>query len=788
MPEALAGIRVLECGDLWAASYCARLFADLGGDVTKIVPEHYAPANEVFDRAAWSFLNFGKRRALAAADPCGMQGFDLCIAGSLDSHALATLERARPAPIVIDMTWFGRSGPYGVFHGSDLVCRALAGLVQPAGPAEGPPVALPDFQAAIIGGLAAFSAALAALHAQAKEERSRLLEVSVHEAAIALAELQTADSWMQGMRQPRIGRNRFVPTYPLGIYPTADGWIGITLVTPVQWSVFCMLLGLDDLATDPTLVTGAERLAQAARLEARFLPRLVEKPAAHWFAEGRARRLPIVVVPTLADLLADPALAARGAIVPIDANGASMRAPGSPLRLLGTPPHRGGNVPEITSAKRDTRIPSSTPSTHSASSLARRDTRMLSDITIIDLSMGWAGPLASRMLADLGAEVIKVEACRYPDWWRGIDHRPAVFAERLYEKTGRFNALNRNKCGITLDLTTPEGVAALKDLVAKADAVVENYAADVLPKLGLGYDALREANPSLVMLSMCAFGASSAWHDLRAYGSTLEQASGLPMLLGASGEPPTMNHIAYGDAIGGLNGACALLAALRHRAVTGEGQWIDLAQVECLLPHLAPWLIAASTGVDVPCTANRHPVHAPQALVRCAGEDAWLAVSVLDTPMWRACAGVIGRPDLMSLDLHERRAREEELEAAITAWSTTQKSDAAMRELQRAGVAAGVALAPFDLFDDPHLVGRGFWQWVERAWIGRFPQASAPIREHGAPLPVRMPAPTLGADTAAVLAGKLGYDDIYLAALAAREVIGTEALPLRPRMRRENAP
>ena len=158
MPEALAGIRILECGDLPAAGYSARLFADFGAEVTKIIPANHAVADGDYGRAAEAFLNFGKRRVIAADGLPG--GFDLCIAGALDGAARAALAHAPPAPTLIDVTWFGRSGPYADFRGSDLVCRALAGLVQPAGPVEGPPLAIADFQAAIIGGLAAFSAAL----------------------------------------------------------------------------------------------------------------------------------------------------------------------------------------------------------------------------------------------------------------------------------------------------------------------------------------------------------------------------------------------------------------------------------------------------------------------------------------------------------------------------------------------------------------------------------------------------------------------------------------------------
>ncbi|MGN5477095.1 CoA transferase [Cupriavidus basilensis] len=143
--------------------------------------------------------------------------------------------------------------------------------------------------------------------------------------------------------------------------------------------------------------------------------------------------------------------------------------------------------------------------------------------------MGWAGPLASRTLADFGAEIIKVESTGYPDWWRGANFTEEFYRDRLYEKNSNFNLMNRNKLGITLDLTRPEGKQLLLDLVARADAVIENYSAEVLPKLGLDYEALRAVNERLVMVSMPAFGLGNAWSNTRAYGGTLEQASGLPL-------------------------------------------------------------------------------------------------------------------------------------------------------------------------------------------------------------------------------------------------------------------
>src|ERR1019366_1111667 len=196
------------------------------------------------------------------------------------------------------------SGPYARYAGADAVCRALAGLVQLVGPAEGPPLVAPEFQALVIGGLSGAIAVLAALMARRRGDAGHALEVSVHEACIAYTELQTADSLVRGFAQQRIGINRFWPTYPVGLYRASDGWLGITLVTPAQWQGFCTMLGLDALGANPNYTTGMERIAHAAELEAQFLPKLGERTVAEWFAEGLARRLPIVPVPDMATVLA----------------------------------------------------------------------------------------------------------------------------------------------------------------------------------------------------------------------------------------------------------------------------------------------------------------------------------------------------------------------------------------------------------------------------------------------------------------------------------------------------
>ena len=410
---------------------------------------------------------------------------------------------------------------------------------------------------------------------------------------------------------------------------------------------------------------------------------------------------------------------------------------------------------------------------------------------IIDLTMGWAGPTATRQLADLGADVIKVESIQYPDWFRGTDTRPPYHEEQTYEKTYWIQAMNRNKRGITLDLTSQDGRTLLKRLLETANAVIDNYAADVLPRLGLGVETMLKVNPKLVVVTMPAFGMSGPWRNGRAYGSTLEQASGLPTIQGFEGDPPSMSHVAFGDPIGGLNGATSLLLGLMHQKNTGEGQHIDLAQVQCLLPMAAPAIVEQSaTGATSPRLGNRHARFVPQGCFPALGEDQWITISVRDDDEWQALCRAMRRPDLAAdpqlKTAHGRRQHEDMIEAEIRKWTGIVRPDSAMVKLQAEGVPAGIAKLPMDLAADPHLWSVGHWQAVDKAFIGPHLIPLAAYREGDAETPakVRMLAPTLGRDNHDVLREVLGLTDAEIRRLEDTEVIGTAALPPKPKPKR----
>ncbi|GLR91613.1 putative CoA-transferase [Bradyrhizobium iriomotense] len=795
----LSHLRVVEIGSSAATSYCARLFADFGADVQKVEPptgdpiRHCAPLTPMGQSAWFAFLNFNKSSTIidpAASDAITrleamIETCDILVDGrdidpaNCPSIDIAAIHQRRSSLTHLEASWFGREGPYAGFTATDATIRALAGLIKLVGPAEGPPLHAPDFQTGILGGLWGFIAAASSAVARMEGEAGRSWSVSVFESSLTISEYLMFEASARGEVMRRIGINRFWPVFPGGIYETKNGWLGVTTFTPAQWHAFCDMLGLSELRDSPALVLSEERLQHFEMIERHFVPRLKARTAQEWFAEGLKRKIPIVPVPNLSDLLLDTEKRERGAIVPIVLGQEEAMTVGSMQRLTLTPPRRGGKVPAVGEQRSVADI-----RTHPSLAAVRSSTcidagrQPLRGIRVIDFTMGWAGPLCTRTLADLGAEVIKIESTKYPDWWRGVDRRSPYVDAQMYEKSQAFCVMNRNKRGITLDLTQPQGLVLAKRLLAGADVVVDNYSVDVLPKLGLGYDVLRTLNPRLVMLSMSAFGANSLYRDCRAYGSTLEQGAGLPIVVGNPDGPPVMSHVAFGDAVGGLNGCAAVLVALIHARNTGLGQFIDLAQIECMMPFAAPWITVQSIGgMPPPKYGSRHPQFVPHGCFRCSGEDSWVMLAAIDEKMWQRLAILIGRPDWAidaSLQCAEaRRCIEDEIERAIEAWTLTHDADQAMSKLQAGRVAVGVARQPTDLLRDPHLGSRGFLQEVERAFIGLHPQPSMPIRDGSGPFAVRTAAPTLGEHNSEILSGLLGLSDTKIAKLASEGIIGT---------------
>jgi crotonobetainyl-CoA:carnitine CoA-transferase CaiB-like acyl-CoA transferase len=288
------------------------------------------------------------------------------------------------------------------------------------------------------------------------------------------------------------------------------------------------------------------------------------------------------------------------------------------------------------------------------------------------------------------------------------------------------------------------------------------------------------------VVTMPAFGMSGPWSGVRAYGSTLEQACGLPSVTGREGDPPTMLHAALGDPVGGVSAAAALLLGFMHQRNTGEGQHIDLSAVEALLPLVAPSIIEQSaTGKSGPRISNRHPRFVPNGCFPCAGEDQWITLAVRSDAEWQALCAVMHRPDLAGdsqlASAEGRRAEEDRIEVAVRHWTATVRPDLAMVTLQSHGIPAGVARLPLDLTGDPHLVKVGHWQSVVRPFMGPHLLPSVAYREGNAemPYPVERLAPTLGQHNAEVLGEVLGLSGAEIDELRATEIIGDMAVAKR---------
>ena len=394
----------------------------------------------------------------------------------------------------------------------------------------------------------------------------------------------------------------------------------------------------------------------------------------------------------------------------------------------------------------------------------------LEGIRVVDLSMMWAGPFATHLLGEMGAEVIKVEG---PRAWDNVRTLFPIPGPEPWNASFYFNDYNREKKGLVLDLAHPRGRELLLALVAKSDAVVENYRADVLDKLGLGYDALCKAKADIILVSMAGFGKTGADRELVGFGPIVEQMAGLASLTGYGDDGiPYKTGISYGDPVGGTAAAGALVLALIQRRRTGRGAWIDLAQRETMAQMLPEAFAAASLRGEEPVhRGNRHPVWAPQGVYPCEGKEQWLALSVRRDAEWRALGDAIGAPELAALSQAERRARHDELDARIAAWTSPRDPAELQALLQERKIPAARMNDSDSIHWDPHLLARDFWDFMPHPRTQPYPQPAPAWRlVESNPRP-RRPAPMFGEHNREILCGLLGLSDAELDELSRAGVI-----------------
>ena len=384
----------------------------------------------------------------------------------------------------------------------------------------------------------------------------------------------------------------------------------------------------------------------------------------------------------------------------------------------------------------------------------------LSNIRILDLTRVWAGPLSLRMLADFGAEVIKISDPRVP-----IDR-----------ESGTNNKLNRNKLGLALRLDEPEGRQMLLDLTNISDVLVENFRPRVMRNFDLTYEDLKAVKPDIIMCSMPGFGAEGEYAEYPAFGPSVETMTGITSLMGYPGGPPMVSSIAYPDPLAGMNASGALMSALLHRRRTGQGQFIDVALSEGPVCQIGEHIVAFSrTGTQPLRTGNTHPDHAPYGVYPTDVDDQWIAICVTSDDQWAILQKLMGNSegaDARFANSKSRVTHRAKLDVLVSQWTVQHDSHELTQKLQEHEIAAGAAVKNWQMLEDPHMNQRGFIMDIEEPDLGvkRYPGQA--IRLSSTPATDKNPSPRLGEHSRQLLGDLLAKSDAEIDRLANHGIIG----------------
>ncbi len=491
-------------------------------------------------------------------------------------------------------------------------------------------------------------------------------------------------------------------------------------------------------------------------------------------ADGaQLRRLPFAAVRSLSGVADHPQLRARGFFREIR----GMTYPGAPYRFGSTPwrlrrpsPRPGEHTAEVfteagTSSSRALGDRAPRPA-------AEAGRRVLAGVRVLDFTWVVAGPVATRVLADHGADVIKVER-----------RDAAAHGDR---RGGPAGNLNRGKRSLAIDLSDARGVDLVRSLARHCDVVIDNFSPRVMDNWGLDYEALRRIKPDVIAVGMSGFGRSGPYRDRVSYGPTLQAECGYTFHMRHPGGEPAGWGFSYSDMVGGYSAALAVLMALRHRARTGEGQYIDVSQLEALAASIGPPLLQVLNGAAAPRPGNGSAEGraAPHGAYRCRDREGkgprgerWCAIAVFDDAEWRRCAGAMGHPEWATdgrfASLALRLAHEPVVDALVAEWTSRNDAEDVVRRLQEAGVAAGLVASAADLCErDAHLRARGYWATVRGPGGEPLVYDGVAARLSNTPGFVAAPGPLLGENTDEVLRELLGLDGEEIDRLRRAGVVG----------------
>lgn len=404
----------------------------------------------------------------------------------------------------------------------------------------------------------------------------------------------------------------------------------------------------------------------------------------------------------------------------------------------------------------------------------------LHGVRIVEMGQLIAIPFAMKLLADMGAQVIRLESTRRLESYRSDSVYLNEVEGEFWNRGANFYEQNRNKLGITLDLGSAAGLEILRRLISVSDIFAENFTPRVIKNFGLEYSDLRQIKPDIIMVSSTGYGFDGPWANFGATGPATEGASGLAYTTGYAGGPPVMAEIPYVDYTAGEHTVVAVMAALMHRLRTGQGQFIDVSQTQAAAATIPEAMLDFSANGRSPTRiGNADPVMAPHGCYPCRGEDRWIVIAVGTDAEWAALCQVLGEGELLEDARFStalgRHLNHEELDRKLREATASWNADKLMDALQAVGVPAGAVLDSKDLLFNDHLRDRGFYevtQHHESTGIPPLPYASRPWKMSGTPAVPPKPAPLMGEHNDVVLRDLLGLTHEEVAELEEDGVIG----------------
>jgi len=753
--------------------------------------------------------------------------------GALDvlGVGVAALQARNPKLAVVSVTPFGQSGPRAGWVGNDLIAFHSSGFAygfpsREIEAADLPPLNAPSHAGSFLAGEITAGAAVHGLLLAQRDGTGSHLDVSMQEAVSAENQSQhnalERDATERGGYDGGAGgvRREVVTASAnstVSFLPAKDGWVVISPREEHQWARWLAVMGSPAWGADPRFANKKLRQEHWPEVHGLMSAWSSQQPKQAIFEAAQGQRVACYPLGTATDMLDNPQFAHRqfyveqqhptlgtltfpgvsytmadsdrphpvlaprlgqhnaevyGGLLGYSAEQIAA-ATGAALTIPPWGPFIPTAPPTPLSHKRekgeaDSLLPS--PACGRGAGGEGRTGREgeghgaakpLAGVRIIDFSWVMAGPICTKYLAAMGAEVIKIESRARPD----LSHRNVSWEE-----------LNPSKRSITLNLKEDRARELVRSLIKTGDIVIENFSTGVMDRLGLGYPALREINPRIIMATASGFGRTGPQRDLVAYGTLLQCFTGWAALSAYPGRAPTSSGGTWTDPLTACMEAFLLMSAVLRQRRTGEGAYFDLSMSETMVAALPePILEWGIAGNVLEARGNRDPLLAPQGAYPAAGDDRWLALSVLEDAAWPALAQVIGRPDLAAdaslVTAAGRHARHDELDAAISAWSRTQEADTAAATLQAAGVAATPTLTAADVVTDAHLASRAFVSAVERLDGGMRETLGAPWMVDGERPNSFRRAPRVGEDNDYVFKTLLKLPDDEYDRLVAEQVI-----------------